>query len=180
MKLHLNVLKVAIGTNSNPSISNDKLLLRAGELPRDYDDTVFLFKDHYKAIFGKTRGTISDSKKLLSVVKITYTDKNNKKRSIHRAYRSEKCMTSKSESNVYSNAELIVPVGAVDAYSAADGWKEFFTIKDANWSGVEETLTDAESDAAVEYYNLQGVRVMNPGKGLYIKRQGSRTTNVVL
>ncbi len=32
----------------------------------------------------------------------------------------------------------------------------------------------------VEYYNLQGVRVENPGKGLYIVHQGSKASKVIL
>ncbi len=31
----------------------------------------------------------------------------------------------------------------------------------------------------VEYYNLQGVRVANPGKGIYIMRQGNKATKVI-
>ena len=45
-------------------------------------------------------------------------------------------------------------------------------------SAIEEIGTDA--NAPVEYYNLQGVRVVNPDNGIYIKRQGSKTTKVVL
>ena len=47
-------------------------------------------------------------------------------------------------------------------------------------SGIEETIVDGSEDAPVEYYNLQGVRVVNPERGLYIKRQGGKTTKVVL
>ena len=39
---------------------------------------------------------------------------------------------------------------------------------------------DTDADAPVEYYNLQGVKVENPEKGIFIKRQGSKTTKVVL
>ena len=45
-------------------------------------------------------------------------------------------------------------------------------------TGIEETLVD--ENAAVEYYNLQGVKVVNPEKGLFIKKQGSKATKVVL
>ena len=45
-------------------------------------------------------------------------------------------------------------------------------------SALDEIVT--EENAAVEYYNLQGVRVMNPEKGIYIKRQGGKTSKVVL
>lgn len=43
-------------------------------------------------------------------------------------------------------------------------------------TGVSEITVDNE--AAVEYFNLQGVRVNNPTNGLYIMRQGSKTTKV--
>lgn len=39
-------------------------------------------------------------------------------------------------------------------------------------SGIED-VDASGSGAAVEYYNLQGVRVYNPGNGFYIKRTGS-------
>ena len=45
-------------------------------------------------------------------------------------------------------------------------------------SAIDEIVT--EENAAVEYYNLQGVRIMNPSKGLYIKREGGKTSKVVL
>lgn len=51
-----------------------------------------------------------------------------------------------------------------------------FTIGEA--SGVEAPLTDENSPA--EYYNLQGLRVDNPGSGIYIRRQGNRTEKVVI
>lgn len=38
----------------------------------------------------------------------------------------------------------------------------------------------AVADGAVEYYNLQGVRVANPTKGLYIKRQGGKAVKVTV
>ena len=50
------------------------------------------------------------------------------------------------------------------------------TIKAA--SAIEDVMNDA--NAPVEYYNLQGVKVANPGKGVFIKKQGSKTTKVVL
>ena len=46
-----------------------------------------------------------------------------------------------------------------------------------NAVGIEEIEAGAN---AVEYYNLQGVKVENPEKGVFIKKQGGRTTKVVL
>lgn len=39
---------------------------------------------------------------------------------------------------------------------------------------------DADENAPVEYYNLQGVKVESPVKGVYIKRQGTTITKIVL
>lgn len=44
-------------------------------------------------------------------------------------------------------------------------------------SGIED-ITVADTNAPVEYYNLQGLRVENPANGLYIKRQGKTATKV--
>lgn len=39
---------------------------------------------------------------------------------------------------------------------------------------------EADTAAPVEYFNLQGVRVDNPADGLYIRRQGTRTSKVLI
>ena len=54
--------------------------------------------------------------------------------------------------------------------------EEFTTEKDL--SGIENVVI--VEDETIEYYNLQGVRVVNPERGLYIKRQGGKTTKVIL
>lgn len=46
-------------------------------------------------------------------------------------------------------------------------------------SGIED-IDAAANNAPVEYYNLQGVRVANPANGLYIRRQGSTATKVLI
>lgn len=46
-------------------------------------------------------------------------------------------------------------------------------------SGIESAIVD-NSDAPVEYYNLQGVRVNNPANGVYIRRQGSDVSKVLV
>lgn len=44
-------------------------------------------------------------------------------------------------------------------------------------SGVDSIDFDDE-DAPVEYYNLQGVRVLNPTPGIYIQRQGNKVRKI--
>ncbi|MDO5395231.1 MAG: hypothetical protein Q4F07_04630, partial [Bacteroidales bacterium] len=48
-------------------------------------------------------------------------------------------------------------------------------------SGVDNIIAD-DTDAPVEYYNLQGVRVAaeNLSTGIYIRRQGSKATKVLI
>ncbi|MDE6270266.1 MAG: hypothetical protein K2M12_05355 [Muribaculaceae bacterium] len=46
-------------------------------------------------------------------------------------------------------------------------------------TGIEDVTVDGEGAGAVEYYNLQGVRVSHPAAGqLYIKREGNRTSKI--
>lgn len=45
-------------------------------------------------------------------------------------------------------------------------------------TGVEDVTVD--ENAPVEYYNLQGVRVANPENGIYIRRQGSKVSKVLV
>lgn len=37
-----------------------------------------------------------------------------------------------------------------------------------------------EDNGVAEYYNLQGVRVSNPSKGLYIKKQGDKASKILV
>jgi len=62
-------------------------------------------------------------------------------------------------------------------YYTEDGVKEF----ESETSGIDDVVVDTDdSDAPVEYYNLQGVRVENPANGLYIKKQGHKATKVLI
>lgn len=48
-------------------------------------------------------------------------------------------------------------------------------------SGVENVDVNNDDNAPVEYYNLQGIRVTNPGAGqILIRRQGNKVTKVIL
>lgn len=43
-----------------------------------------------------------------------------------------------------------------------------------------EAVEAADADAPVEYFNLQGVRVANPEGGIFIRRQGSNVSKVIV
>lgn len=47
-------------------------------------------------------------------------------------------------------------------------------------SDIVETITVDNSNAPVEFFNLQGVRVANPENGLYIRRQGTEVRKVLV
>ena len=81
--------------------------------------------------------------------------------------------------NVNKNkCTLYVPDKSTEIYSTTYVWWDFAKITGKDFSGVEETLVDENSKPA-EYYNLQGVKVDNPENGIFIKKQGSRTTKTV-
>lgn len=47
-----------------------------------------------------------------------------------------------------------------------------------NTTGATNLVIE-NNDCAVEYYNLQGVRVSNPENGIFIRRQGNKTIKVI-
>lgn len=48
-------------------------------------------------------------------------------------------------------------------------------------TAVDDVAVDVENtDAPAEYFDLQGRRVLNPGKGLYIVRRGNQVTKQIL
>lgn len=71
--------------------------------------------------------------------------------------------------------------GTLHVYTSAPYFglnTEVKTIALKNTSGIE--AVEAEANAPVEYFNLQGIRVENPANGLYIMRQGSKISKVAL
>lgn len=54
---------------------------------------------------------------------------------------------------------------------------------DDSSTGIEDVVADDKNlgnNAPVEYYDIQGVRVLNPRKGLYIRRQGNTISKVMI
>ncbi len=62
---------------------------------------------------------------------------------------------------------------AEDRYTAAEYAEKH------GYVGIENVI-DGETDAEPVYYNLQGQRVENPGRGIYIMRKGSKTEKITL
>ncbi|MBJ2188573.1 MAG: hypothetical protein JFR41_08120 [Muribaculaceae bacterium] len=69
----------------------------------------------------------------------------------------------------------------LDVYAIVTVYKgapQLYPVKVSATSGIAGV--EADANAPVEYYNLQGVRVAEPANGLYIRRQGNTATNVLV
>ncbi len=73
---------------------------------------------------------------------------------------------------------VYVPANSVEAYKAANEWKNFTNYQALTVSAIDDI--EADNNAVVEYYTIQGVRVDNPSNGLYIKKQGNKVSKVVV
>lgn len=73
---------------------------------------------------------------------------------------------------------LYVPGESIEAYKAADQWKDFMFIDDII-TGIDDIYTET-LPAPAEYFNLHGVRVDRPACGVYIKRRGSKVAKVLV
>lgn len=63
-----------------------------------------------------------------------------------------------------------------DTYCYAPAYSPDITVKDD--SGITG-VSDDDSNAPVEHFNLQGVKVADPGNGIFIRRQGGKATKVI-
>ena len=70
--------------------------------------------------------------------------------------------------------KLLVPEGSIDAYKAADVWKEFFNIEP---TGINRVEADA---SAAEWYSINGQRSSSARKGLNIMRTADGKTRKVI
>ena len=85
---------------------------------------------------------------------------------------------------VFDNA--LTPYSKDNSSSAEKEDKDTFTYAHARigklqaGQGVINITDDNDTNAPVEYYNIQGIRVTNPQPGnLYIKRQGTQASKVI-
>lgn len=100
------------------------------------------------------------------------------------------------QKEVYELGELIVPIGAADAYRNAQYWKNFYKITEVDMAGVEDIITDSDapdikinngyieivSQYPVSIYSIDGklVKMLSPGThhidlphGMYILSAGT-------
>ena len=80
--------------------------------------------------------------------------------------------------SIYEKCVIVVPVGSAEAYRSAKVWKDFKNIMEFDFDGIEDVNVD--ENAPVRYFNLQGVEVSRPEKGIYIRVQGSKSTRIYI
>jgi hypothetical protein len=85
--------------------------------------------------------------------------------------------------SVYLNATIKVPAAALSTYQQADGWKYFWNIEPIEDTSSVDSITVGDNDcsAVIEYFTLQGVKVIGkPAPGLYIRKQGSKIDKITV
>ncbi len=87
------------------------------------------------------------------------------------------CSTDTFSSNI-SKCVLYVPEEAVEAYSVAPAWRDFYDIQGIETNGIE-TLTPNGTEI-VGYYGIDGKQLNTPQRGLNIVRYSDGTTNKVM
>lgn len=75
-----------------------------------------------------------------------------------------------------NQCKLVVPDGSVNAYKAADVWKDFFNIFDIE-TGISGT--SADKPASPQWFNLSGRSLGAPQKGLNIVRQNGKAKKFI-
>lgn len=78
-----------------------------------------------------------------------------------------------------ANAYTLGSNGKVVTYATIAGTGTTYAQYAAPTSGIDDIVIGDEN-APVEYYNLQGIRVDNPTPGMYIMRQGTKTSKVII
>ncbi len=79
-------------------------------------------------------------------------------------------------------AENAIGVAAAEdyvAFATENGVETKFSLFNTSDSAVDDILS-YDANAPVEYFNLQGQRVANPSEGVFIRRQGSKATKIMV
>lgn len=90
-------------------------------------------------------------------------------------------------SDTYSNAKLILPKGAAQYYSAAEGWQKFVNVEENETLSASQIETDA-SDASVVVTDLQGRMIYSGTRagmsslnsGIYVVRSGEKVSKILV
>lgn len=116
--------------------------------------------------------TVESTDKGISEVVITFNNGNNSAKQFNPA------LTATDDSNVYTYAVSSVAKTVTFTVGGSVQINKIGVVFEGG-AGVEGVVAE-DADAEVEYFNLQGVKVVNPENGLYIRRQGGKVEKVVV
>lgn len=68
----------------------------------------------------------------------------------------------------YANLPVYVPKGSLATYQAADGWKNFWEIREYDETTGISTVKTKPQETGHNYYDLQGRKLREPQKGINI------------
>lgn len=78
-----------------------------------------------------------------------------------------------------NDIELLIDIeGYID--SSYETYKYYYLSLYFNDGTDSISSIEADENAPIEYYNLQGIRVDNPESGVYVRRQGSKVSKVLV
>ena len=69
----------------------------------------------------------------------------------------------------YMNCTLCVPVGCKTSYQSAEIWKNFWNIEEISSATDNIVISTSNEPSDDRFYNLNGLRVKQPAKGVYIR-----------
>lgn len=82
-----------------------------------------------------------------------------------------------------NNHEASMYVNYVKIYQLGDDADELLTLAPGDTMpevAIDNVENDSDSQAPVEYFDLQGRPVAHPANGIFIRRQGSKVTKIIL
>lgn len=79
-------------------------------------------------------------------------------------------------SAIFPTCRLLVPDESIDDYKSANIWQDFADIQTA---GVDAVSADSSLDVPL-YFDLRGIPVEKPEHGIFIRRQGGKTSKVAI
>lgn len=82
------------------------------------------------------------------------------------------------DNDTYKGATLYVPEGQKQIVEKDEPWSYFLNVVETNNVGIENVGVEVSED--IEYFDLNGIRVIEPQKGdIVIRRQGNKVNRIV-
>lgn len=78
------------------------------------------------------------------------------------------------------NPRVYVPKGSLEAYKAADQWKDFFFVEEGDPTSIIGTIADKDEQKPVKRYTASGRQLNAPEKGLNIVRYSDGTVRKMI